>query len=655
MTDDARTNRILDRLSTLIGDHEGMADDVSLNRILDRLPPLLRDVKKRRSLPPASAVNCLSSTGDSNPNSCEQRNNNVLLQGILIDHLDASRKLPGCPSTPESELNGARTTESIKDAKKLPIDPSTPHQDIVSFEDAGCHEGFTADLCLHGPHDVAGDNGYDRPDNEAADKLASKATATEGDGTSDAPGGHQDISNYGGPGDEAADQLASTMTATKGDGTSDAPGGHQDITSYEGPADEAPDKLASKATATKNNGASDAPGGHQDIRNYEGPDDEASEELPSKVAATKGDGTSDAPGGHQDIRNYGRPDDEASDESATKATKATSASKVGGETQSPAILLPTIPAIDSESLYDNVEAGLLNEELQNGEQPKRELPPLEELDIGQTVLMPVRSDGQRFRATILQRVDEHKNSLDKERLANAHYQVLVGHEDSNKWEEVVAYNRLVNFIEDTAAADGQWRFKEILHHDGPLTKASPNYKRSRWNVHVLWETGEISIEPLSIIQHAKVVCALYAQKHGLLNEPGWTQFRKVASEKGQGEGAGGINVPEGHQDINNHDGPDDEAADESATTATASSIYISTTEAVEDRQSHTHSPNDTRIDASDRDDSSKPNRLKSSRSRTKRSRSENEPVRRSRRKDAASTKGRKGIDDSYNDSLWCLH
>jgi hypothetical protein len=76
------------------------------------------------------------------------------------------------------------------------------------------------------------------------------------------------------------------------------------------------------------------------------------------------------------------------------------------------------------------------------------------------------------------------------------------------WEEVVAYNDLVNFIEDTSAVEeGEWKFKEILHHDGPLTKTSPNYKGSRWNVHILWETGEISIKPLKVLRHQPVVYA----------------------------------------------------------------------------------------------------------------------------------------------------
>jgi hypothetical protein len=149
-------------------------------------------------------------------------------------------------------------------------------------------------------------------------------------------------------------------------------------------------------------------------------------------------------------------------------------------------LLQTIPAIDLDSLYNEVKTSLRTGEPQNGEQPNGEhdpngeLPTTKgELDIGQTVLMPVQSDGQQFCAKILQQVDKHKNSLAKECLTNAKYRVLVGHDKSNMWEEVVAYNDLVNFIEGTEAVkEGEWKFKEIIHHNGPLTKTSPNYKGS---------------------------------------------------------------------------------------------------------------------------------------------------------------------------------
>ena len=45
---------------------------------------------------------------------------------------------------------------------------------------------------------------------------------------------------------------------------------------------------------------------------------------------------------------------------------------------------------------------------------------------------------------------------------------------------------------------------------------------------MLWETGEITVEPLKNIQHDQVMCAIYARKHNLLKESRWIQFRKHA-------------------------------------------------------------------------------------------------------------------------------
>ena len=113
-------------------------------------------------------------------------------------------------------------------------------------------------------------------------------------------------------------------------------------------------------------------------------------------------------------------------------------------------------------------------------------------------------------------------------LQDVGYKVLVGHDAKNSWEEIVAYKDLVNFINEDEGEDGLWNFREILAHQGPLNSTSPSYLGSTWNVHVLWETGEITVEPLKNVQHDKVMCAIYARKHNLLNESGWMQFHKHA-------------------------------------------------------------------------------------------------------------------------------
>ena len=42
-----------------------------------------------------------------------------------------------------------------------------------------------------------------------------------------------------------------------------------------------------------------------------------------------------------------------------------------------------------------------------------------------------------------------------------------------------------------------------------------------------WDTGETTYKPLSlIVQDDPITCAVYANKHGLLNTPGWKHLRK---------------------------------------------------------------------------------------------------------------------------------
>jgi hypothetical protein len=44
----------------------------------------------------------------------------------------------------------------------------------------------------------------------------------------------------------------------------------------------------------------------------------------------------------------------------------------------------------------------------------------------------------------------------------------------------------------------KWKFRQILGHQGPLTKDNPDYNSSSYNVKIKWENGEITHEPLSV-------------------------------------------------------------------------------------------------------------------------------------------------------------
>jgi hypothetical protein len=148
------------------------------------------------------------------------------------------------------------------------------------------------------------------------------------------------------------------------------------------------------------------------------------------------------------------------------------------------------------------------------------LPPEEMID--RTFLMPPEEDGSRVRAKIIQRVNEHKDELATHPEV-IRFKCLI----NNKYEEVVAYNDIVDYIEQDDTWDGVWKFREILDHKGPIKPSDKEYKGSRFNLQVLWETGEITWEPLTTTQRDgvyeadPVTVAIYADKHKLIDTPGW--------------------------------------------------------------------------------------------------------------------------------------
>jgi hypothetical protein len=108
--------------------------------------------------------------------------------------------------------------------------------------------------------------------------------------------------------------------------------------------------------------------------------------------------------------------------------------------------------------------------------------------------------------------------------------------DYNSSEEIIAYNEILDYIEKNCVAEENgervWWFKEIIGHEGPLYPGDPRYKGSMWNVLLNWESGEVTPEPLAIIgQDDPVTCALYAEAHGLLDQPGWKRFRRLTRRK----------------------------------------------------------------------------------------------------------------------------
>ena len=94
----------------------------------------------------------------------------------------------------------------------------------------------------------------------------------------------------------------------------------------------------------------------------------------------------------------------------------------------------------------------------------------------------------------------------------------------------MTYNEILQHIEkDTGIV---WKFKCISAHEGPLGRTYPQYKRSKYNVKVQWENGEITNEPPDIIaKDDPVTCAVYTRDNSLLYLAGWKICKSITKRE----------------------------------------------------------------------------------------------------------------------------
>ena len=92
---------------------------------------------------------------------------------------------------------------------------------------------------------------------------------------------------------------------------------------------------------------------------------------------------------------------------------------------------------------------------------------------------------------------------------------------------MISYNNLLDHLETAQDNDlgmdrELFKFRAIIGCQGPLKATNPNWKCSKYNVQVEWETGEVTFEPLSVIAaDDPVTCAAYAKQKDLLALEGW--------------------------------------------------------------------------------------------------------------------------------------
>jgi hypothetical protein len=142
-----------------------------------------------------------------------------------------------------------------------------------------------------------------------------------------------------------------------------------------------------------------------------------------------------------------------------------------------------------------------------------------------TFLTAPTDDGQRFRARAVEAVEDHQHDTKLEPL-HVKFRCSV---NDDEYEEIVACNDIIRYIERDAEDGVVWQYKHITSHKGPLASHHPNYKGAKLNVRVEWESGEITAEPLSVVAaDDPVSCTIYARDNDLLDMDGWKRFKGIA-------------------------------------------------------------------------------------------------------------------------------
>ena len=100
-------------------------------------------------------------------------------------------------------------------------------------------------------------------------------------------------------------------------------------------------------------------------------------------------------------------------------------------------------------------------------------------------------------------------------------------------EKISTYNSLLDHVNNSEEDDLiEWKFKEIIAHEGLLARRHPNYNVSPYNLTIEWENGEITNEPLNIIAaDDPASCAIYGRDNKLLDHPGWKRFKSLAKRE----------------------------------------------------------------------------------------------------------------------------
>ena len=110
-------------------------------------------------------------------------------------------------------------------------------------------------------------------------------------------------------------------------------------------------------------------------------------------------------------------------------------------------------------------------------------------------------------------------------------------EQDSAFDDILKYNEVIRYLnKEVTNEDGEyWAFQKILgiQHTPPGHR---DRRGSEYNVQMLWETGEVTFEPLDFLaKDIPVGLAQYAIENSLLNKPGWRRLQSYKRRQKQVE------------------------------------------------------------------------------------------------------------------------
>jgi hypothetical protein len=103
--------------------------------------------------------------------------------------------------------------------------------------------------------------------------------------------------------------------------------------------------------------------------------------------------------------------------------------------------------------------------------------------IGRSFLIDKQEDGQKYRGKIVELIENHESKVE-DNPSRIKFRISVSEENA---EEIITYNKMLDYITKDKESDIRWKFKRIISHEN---------KGSQCNVFIEWESWEITMSLL---------------------------------------------------------------------------------------------------------------------------------------------------------------